>query len=368
MAIFAVYFDVNLLSFFLCLCCILLPIYLRRSHQAQIPTWKIATLPQFQIKASRKIIFFRIATWCYYLSWFFLAIAVLRPYYKKQFEIIEHVPKEHSEGVKGIHIVLDNSSSMLRNIDSPFNPVFSIADGKSRLEYSKEILANSVIRNPVYKGDIIALHSFARFSQTITPLTTEREILLQKCKGITPVSNEKEDGTSLGYAIFKVTVNAVLSSFLHSFQPQETSQNIKLEKNIIIVLTDGFPDLRADDQQSAYFSTSISQAAEFALRYSIPVYVIGIDPTLLRSEFKNIRMGITKTIQTTGGNFYITEDKEQIEEFLHLISEKESDIKKGQNLSKTYKIGYIRKYFYLTACLFSLFFLFIYFVFKNYFT
>jgi Ca-activated chloride channel family protein len=91
-----------------------------------------------------------------------------------------------------IELLVDISSSMDQNIEAPGEA------RKTRMEAAKEVVAEFVRRRP---DDLIGLITFARYADTLGPLTFGHEALAELVAGLKVQDLPNEDGTAYGDAL-----------------------------------------------------------------------------------------------------------------------------------------------------------------------
>lgn len=180
-----------------------------------ITTWKVKT--------------FRYAYYLRFVALTCLILAIARPVLPLKEELIE------AESIE-IAMVIDLSSSMLAQ---DFQP--------DRLEASKEV-AKEFIGNRPY--DLFSIIAFAAESYTLSPLTSDRDILKKMIDDLQ--CGMLEDGTAIGMGL----ANAI-----------NRLKDGKASSKIVVLLTDGVSNI-------GYIQPLT--AASMAMELDIKVYTIGI--------------------------------------------------------------------------------------------
>lgn len=240
-----------------------------------------------------------------------LIIALARP--QQGLEKIQDV----SKGI-AIEMVVDRSSSMGTEFDF---------QGKSmtRLDAVKEIFADFVLGNgSSLKGrsdDLVGLLRFARFADTVCPLTLAHGPLNKFLETVKLVDRRDEDGTAIGDAVSLAAARLrTAEDELRKAGKGRTAYQIK--SKVIILLTDG------ENNMGNY---SPEQAASLAKKWGIKIYAIGVggDETMqIRTLFgtQTIRTGqgvdketLSKLATETGGKFWLAEDGESLQKIYQEI-------------------------------------------------
>ncbi|HPY75482.1 MAG: VWA domain-containing protein [Planctomycetes bacterium] len=194
-----------------------------------------------------------IPTFLRVLAYIFLIIALARPQIgMEKIHTIDH-------GI-AIYAVIDRSTSMqaqMKYKNRSYN----------RLEIVKDIFQQFIHGNGYdlqgRPNDLIGLIQFARYADTVCPLTHSHSTLSEYMKFLQIVDQEDEDGTAIGDA---------LALALARLQTAEQTQNSKksnytIKSKIIILLTDG--------EQNCGQRT-IDDIIPIAKKWNIKIYTIGI--------------------------------------------------------------------------------------------
>lgn len=220
-----------------------------------------------------------------------------------QFPSDQHIS---SEGV-AIYLVLDQSGSMK-------DKTTALIDGKtvilSKIDLLKEKTAQFIKGNPQLEqkgrpNDLIGLIAFARSAKVISPLTLDHAYILKQLAKLNVVQDRNQDGTGIGYAIFK-TANLIAATRFYS---QELSKAGNVDYNIksavMIVVTDGLQDPNPLDKGNRLRHIGLKEAAEYAKEKNIRVYIINIEPRFETEEFAPHRRLMQQVAELTGGKFYL---------------------------------------------------------------
>jgi len=213
----------------------------------------------------------------------FLVIALARPRYGM--EEIRTVNK----GI-AIEMIVDRSGSMGAGIRY---------DGKkiTRLDAVKLVFTNFVLGNSkTLKGrsnDLIGLISFARFADTVYPLSLSHTTITGFLKNVSLVSDRNEDGTAIGDAL--ALGAARLKTVEGELDNLEKKDGYSIKSKIIILLTDG---------QNNWGKLSPLQAAELARDWGIKIYAIGIG-----GEDADT---LTQVADITGGKYFSADNVQSL--------------------------------------------------------
>ena len=157
-------------------------------------------------------------------------------------------------------MVVDRSGSMGAEIQYGGNTI-------NRLEAVKSVFSSFILGNGKdLKGrpnDLVGMVSFARYADTVYPLSLSHTTINTFLQKVTLVKNKNEDGTAIGDAL------SLAAARLKTVEKDITApkNNYTIKSKIIILLTDG---------QNNWGERSPLQAAQLAKDWGIKIYAIGI--------------------------------------------------------------------------------------------
>ena len=167
-----------------------------------------------------------------------------------------------SRGV-AIEMVVDRSSSMSAEFRYHGRRV-------SRLQVALQLFRDFVLGGSgTLKGrpsDLIGLITFARYADTICPLTLSHNALVGFLPTVKIVDQRSEDGTAIGdaVALAAARLKTVEQTLAHR---GGKNKGYQIKSKVIILLTDG---------QNNAGKHSVQQAADMAAAWGIKIYAIGI--------------------------------------------------------------------------------------------
>ncbi len=245
------------------------------------------------------------------LSLLLFIIVLARPQHIK-----EHVSNE-VEGIS-IQLVLDVSSSMETSI--PFGEEFL-----ERIEVAKMVLSDFVLGNGKdllgRPNDLIGLLSFARYTDTICPLTFSHKSLVYLTQQLNCDTRPNEDGTGFGDAV------ALAAARLRKLESTDTKYLTKTK--IIILLSDG------ENNCGKYLPEA---AGKLAKKWGVKVYAISlgapeVERKLVKTstghevkiakEFSAGNKQLIKISEITGGIFRTAHDYDSLAKIYSEIDELE---------------------------------------------
>lgn len=203
-----------------------------------------------------------------------------------------------TEGV-AIYLVLDQSGSMAAEVTVV--GLKGQSETLPKIDFLKQISTAFIKNRP---SDLIGLLSFARIPTVLAPLTLDHETLLKQIEALHVVKNSEEDGTSMGYAIFK-TANLIAATRHFAEELSETENPAyKIKNTLMIVFTDGFQDPSYLDKGNRLRTIELDEAAAFAKSQNIRLYIVNVDPKLSSAGYEPQRKQMIRITELTGGKFY----------------------------------------------------------------
>ncbi|GAA4880329.1 VWA domain-containing protein [Ferrimonas pelagia] len=237
-------------------------------------------------------------------------VAVAQPYK------LDTVHSDQAQGI-AIALVVDISTSMHINMD---NASDASEQRISRMEGAKRVLQEFVLGDgETHFGrpnDLISVITFARYPDTLVPLTTSHRALAAIAADIEPEHRPGEDGTAYGDAV------ALAAAQLSQYEEILKLEADSIKNKIVILLTDG------ENNAGDY---SPLMAASMAAEWGIKVYTISLsDPILseIDSAQGTLRLSDATSaadieLQTmadaTGGTFQRAHDYESLNTVYHAI-------------------------------------------------
>lgn len=171
--------------------------------------------------------------------------------------------RDVSKGI-AIEMVVDHSGSMGAEMELA-------GERLTRLDVVKRVFQEFVLGNK--KGlegrpnDLIGMVAFARYADTICPLTLGHGALSRFLESIQLVKLRSEDGTAIGDALALAAARLKTAEETLARQTQDKDRQYKIKSKIIILLTDG---------QHNAGKRSPFEAAAIAKQWGIKIYTIGI--------------------------------------------------------------------------------------------
>lgn len=295
------------------LLCLFLPLLLllwRRIKYSKKPAVGFSSLKKAQSSAkfSFKQHFVWLPSALRLSAWILLCFALARP------QAGSEQIRDASEGI-AIQMVIDRSSSMSEEMTFRNRRM-------NRLDAVKEVFSNFVFGDKESKlqgraNDLIGMITFARYPDTICPLTLGHEVLKPFLDSLQIVNIRSEDGTAIGDAVALAAARLENAEETLAKQSGKSTSSYRIKSKVIILLTDG---------ENNCGKRTIADATELAEKWGIKVYTIavtggdgsGVIGSLL-GRFRVPRNTVdfdTKPLQEladrTGGLFRLASDAETL--------------------------------------------------------
>jgi len=237
---------------------------------------------------------------------FLLAIALARP--QKGKERVRDV----SKGV-AIEMVVDRSGSMAAEMEHG-------GERLNRLEVVKRVFEEFVSGNrddlAGRPNDLIGMIAFARFADSVCPLTLAHGALGRFLETVQLVQRRSEDGTAIGDALALAAARLRTAEDTLARQNPDRAKDYVIKSKAIILLTDG---------QNNCGKRAPMAAAELAKEWGIKVYAIGVGGgeavTTVSTPFGDYKVPVGPGVDTgtlkavadaTGGAAWTADDADSL--------------------------------------------------------
>ena len=226
--------------------------------------------------------------------------------------------KNISRGI-AIQMLIDRSGSMGARMDFDRQVV-------DRLTVVKQVFTEFVFGNeedlPGRRQDLIGIISFARYADTVAPLTLAHDALSALIEKVALVTRKSEDGTGIGDAIALAAARLRKAEEAVQQQSRQREADFEIKSKIIILLTDG---------QNNVGTRKPLEAAALAKEWGITIYTIGIGKRranaggFLGSLMGRLQVpqvdikGLKKIAEATGGKFWLASDAHSLREIYREI-------------------------------------------------
>ena len=194
------------------------------------------------------------------LSLLLLIIALARP------QVGTERVRDINKGI-AIEVVIDRSGSMREEMKYK-------GERMTRLDVVKNVFRDFILGDgrglPGRPNDLVGMISFARYADTVCPLTLAHGALEPLLGNIKLVTDRSEDGTSVGDALALAAARLKRAEDTLSLQTgkgNKDNADYQIKSKIIILLTDGANNAGQRDPMAA---------AALAAKWDIKVYAIGM--------------------------------------------------------------------------------------------
>jgi Ca-activated chloride channel family protein len=234
-------------------------------------------------------------------------------------QIERRVGEETRQGI-AIQLLIDISSSMDQSL--------AAEDGVrlSRLEAAKQVVEQFIRHRP---DDMLGVITFARYADTLSPLTFGHEALLEIVRGLGIQQRPTEDGTGYGDAL---ALACARLDHMGQWQPAASSRTADpaaaIRSKVVVLLTDG------ENNCGLHLP---EEAAGLAKKWGIRVYAISLkdDEGGTDAERRSDDEGLSdaerllrRLADETAGAYWKIGNATQLEEVYERISQLEtSEIK-----------------------------------------
>lgn len=228
------------------------------------------------------------------------------------------------EGI-ALYFVLDQSSSMREEV--------SFVKNKKRFKGSRlDLLKRFTVdfiqasQNKAFSNkrrDLVGLLTFARVVQVHTPLTLDYQEIVRKLVDLETVEYQDQDGTALGYAIYR-TANIIDATRRFAKELKaEGKPSYSIKNSVIVLVTDGFHNPNPMDQGHRYRQIELLEAARFSQEKNIRLYIINIEPAIEYERFSQHKQRLQKAAEITGGQFYVADEMQTLKKIYNHIGQLE---------------------------------------------
>lgn len=248
---------------------------------------------------------------------FFIAFLDPRIFIKK--ESSHAPPTDASEGI-AIYLALDRSGSMAEPVYTASRKLIP------KIELLKELTTDFIKGAGHLQGranDMIGLVAFARVPQVLSPLTLDHQSILDQLKTLETVKDKSQDGTAIGYAIYK-TAHLIAAVRHYAKQLSEKEKRAyDIKSTIVILVTDGLQEANPLDEGNSLRTMDVPSAAAYAAQQGIRLYMINIEPKLASEEFAPFRRQMQHAAESTGGKFFFVNVSTSLQEIYKEIDQLE---------------------------------------------
>jgi Ca-activated chloride channel homolog len=224
-----------------------------------------------------------------------------------------HTP---SEGI-ALYLLLDRSGSMAEK-------VVAVIDGKkqsiSKADLLRDVTKEFILNRP---SDLIGLVAFARLPIILSPLTLDHSLLEKKLDEFQIVQNKQEDGTAIGYAIFKTVAAIDATRHFANQVPSNERAPYEIKNTAIVVVTDGFQAPNPLDQGHRLRTLDLEAAADYAKELNIHLYIISVDPGFSSPDLAPHRRLLQRVTELTQGRFYLLNENQDLQSIYNEIDQLE---------------------------------------------
>ncbi len=224
----------------------------------------------------------------------------------------EPITEDIRQGI-AIEMLVDISSSMDIGITTVGR------HGSTRMEAAKETVKSFIANRP---DDLIGLITFARYADTLSPLTFGHSALIQLVEDLEIQDLPNEDGTAYGDAL--AAACAQLDRMNAWKEKDDDVANV--QSKIVVLLTDGENNCGLHLPQ---------EAAGLAKEWGIKVYTVSLGEAAEDDSLTDSEQLLSIISEGTGGAFWKIHDADELDEAYTTIDQLETSEIRSATLSRT---------------------------------
>jgi Ca-activated chloride channel family protein len=284
----------------------------------QIPTTAFSQVKKFENCPSNwRVRLISLPKWLYTSALIFFLLAFIDPHFVIKKDFSNQNKKNVTIPTEGIalYLVLDQSGSMSQK-------VLTQSTEGNRVSMPKIDLLKKFTMPFIqeHADDLIGLTAFARVPRVLVPLTLDQPLLIDELQKIQVVTNSNDDGTALGYALFKAANLITATRHYASELNQQQKNQYDIKSAVIVAVTDGMQNPSYLDKGNRLRTMELDEAANYAKSQNIRLYIVNIDPTFATEEFAPHRRQLQTITQLTGGQFYLADDTQSLQQIYNHIN------------------------------------------------
>lgn len=183
-------------------------------------------------------------------------------------------------------LLIDRSGSMWRNISTPDGEIEPL------VKYAANLFEEQMKGR---EGDLVSLVAFARTPDLLLPLTPDKKRLNQLLSGLQKVPPEA-DGTAITYSLYK--------TLLMVEGAKEKESLFHLNRNVIILVTDGFEKIPDEDARDPLRGVPIETVLKKAQNLGVHIYIVSFFPKSENLKYGPELRRMEQIGRVTEGGFY----------------------------------------------------------------
>lgn len=168
--------------------------------------------------------------------------------------------------------------------------------------------------------DLIGLISFARTPRLLSPLTLDHVFLLERLQHLSPVENPEENGTAIGYALYKAV--HLIKTMQQTVKNSPSPAYHLTEEPRILLITDGFQDPNYLDYGNSLRTLELEEVQPILTQANTHLDILLLQTS--SKEFALQKKYLEDMSLKTGGQFSV----------IHNVRELESSLQKWQGVSQ----------------------------------
>jgi len=226
-----------------------------------------------------------------------------------------------TEGI-AIYLVLDRSLSMSEELEGR---------GITKMDMLKDVTKRFVSGDKSLKlrgrpNDLIGVVAIARSAQVLSPLTLDHKEIVEILNKLNVLTDESQAGTALGYSIFKTSSLVEATRHFGQELVKEGKPSYEIKNSILVLVTDGFQEVNPEDANNTLRNIDLIDAANYAKKLGVKVYIINIDPSINSLEYADNRKYFKLLTQLTGGDFFYVDSSRGLSQIYAEIDQLEKGV------------------------------------------
>lgn len=214
------------------------------------------------------------------------------------------------EGI-GIYLILDQSGSMGDPISRGGPPKMDLLK-----QYTRGFIQGRT-------QDLLGIIAFARGAEVLVPLTLDHRAAVEALDQLQVNNDPEQDGTSIGYAIFKTSQIIAATHQYAAKLPAEQRPAYDIKSTAMIVVTDGLQDPSDKDKGKQFRTMDIPEAASYAKNAGIHLYIVNVDPELGSPKYAPNLHQMQRAAEATGGKFFLASSSSSLGDIYNSIDQLE---------------------------------------------
>ncbi len=203
----------------------------------------------------------------------------------------------HPADSRAFFFVVDRSGSMAEPM--PTNP----RQSKVQMVTASIEQCRALMDQEGGENDFLGLITFARAANIDVPLSRDREFFHEQVQKIVPETEERLNGTAIGYAIMKSVALITACRAFAGVNPSAQKGTVPIGSTILLI-TDGIEEPHPADRADPFRSMRTYQALDYAREHNVQVHYVNVDKHSYQQLSPEERDRLIDAIEATGGRYF----------------------------------------------------------------